>query len=51
MPLPYELLETEEETDVIGDIDKFIEYIESGQAEEDLKERLAIRHWELEQLF
>lgn len=51
MPLPYELLETKEDTDVIGDVDKFIEYVELGQAEKDLEERLAIRHWELDQLF
>ncbi len=51
MPLPPELLEVPEETAVIGDIDTFMEYVDSGQAERDWDERIAIRRRELEELF
>jgi len=40
--LPPELALTSEETTVVGDIDAFIEYVESGQALRDWHERLAI---------
>ena len=51
MPLPPELLEHPDETTVIGDVDAFIDYIESGQALQDWNERLAARLKELEELF
>lgn len=51
MPLPPELAETPEETTVIGDVDAFIEYLESGQALQDWNERIAQRLKELEELF
>lgn len=51
MPLPPELAETQEETTVIGDVDAFIEYFESGQALQDWNERIAQRMKELEELF
>jgi hypothetical protein len=51
MPLPPELAEAPEETTVIGDVDAFIEYLESGQAFQDWNERLAQRARELEELF
>jgi hypothetical protein len=51
MPLPPELIEEPEETAVIGDIDAFMDYLESGQAERDWQERLAIRIRELDELF
>jgi hypothetical protein len=51
MPLPPELLEEPEETAVIGDLDAFMQYIDSGQAEQDWHERIAIRLRELEELF
>jgi hypothetical protein len=51
MPLPPELLEAPEETTVIGDIDAFMDYIVSGQAEKDWHERIALRLRELEELF
>jgi hypothetical protein len=40
--LPPELALASEETTVVGDIDAFIEYVESGQALRDWHERLAI---------
>jgi hypothetical protein len=51
MPLPPELIEEPDETTVIGDLDAFMNYIESGQAERDWHERLAMRLRELEELF
>jgi hypothetical protein len=51
MPLPPELAEIAEETTVIGDVDAFMEYIESGQALQDWNERIAQRMKELEELF
>ena len=40
--LPAELAITSEETTVVGDVEAFIEYLESGQALRDWHERLAI---------
>ena len=40
--LPAELAITPEETTVVGDVDAFIEYLESGQSLRDSHERLAI---------
>ena len=40
--LPPELALASDETTVVGDIDAFIEYVESGQALRDWHERLAI---------
>lgn len=50
MPLPPELLEIPEATAIVGDIEAFIDYIESGQAWSDWVERLAMRLRELEEL-
>ena len=35
MTLPFEFYETLNDTDVIGDLDEFIAYIDSGQARHD----------------
>ena len=51
MPLPPELAELSEDTAVVGDLDAFMEYIESGQAQQDWNERLAQRIKELAELF
>ena len=51
MPLPPELAETLEETTVVGDLDAFIAYLESGQALQDWNERIAQTARELEELF
>jgi hypothetical protein len=51
MPLPPELVETPEDTAIIGDLDAFIEYLESGQALDDWHARIAQRAKELEELF
>jgi len=40
--LPPELALASEETTIVGDIDAFIEYVESGQALHDWHARLAI---------
>ena len=40
--LPVELAMAPEETTVVGDIDAFIEYLESGQSLRDWHERLAV---------
>jgi hypothetical protein len=40
--LPTELIEASDETEVIGDIDAFIEYVESGQALRDWHDRLGV---------
>jgi hypothetical protein len=50
MPLPPELAEELEDTAVVGDIDAFIDYIESGQAALDWQERMAMRLRELDEL-
>lgn len=39
--LPIELMDVSDETAIIGDIDAFIEYVESGQALHDWHDRLA----------
>jgi hypothetical protein len=51
MPLPPELAELPDDTAVIGDLDAFMQYIESGQAFQDWNERIAQRAKELEELF
>ena len=51
MPLPPELAELPEDTAIVGDLEAFIDYIESGQALQDWNERLAQRLKELEELF
>jgi hypothetical protein len=51
MPLPPELIECPEDTAVLGDLEAFIEYLESGQALQDWNERLAQRMKELAELF
>ena len=51
MPLPSELLEEPEETAVVNDVEAFMDYIDSGQAERDWHERIALRIRELEELF
>jgi hypothetical protein len=51
MPLPPELAELPDDTAVIGDLDAFIQYVESGQALQDWNERIAQRTKELEELF
>jgi hypothetical protein len=40
--IPPELALTSDETAVVGDIDAFIEYVESGQALRDWHERIAV---------
>ena len=40
--LPVELAMAPEETTVVGDIDAFIEYLESGQSLSDWHERLTV---------
>jgi hypothetical protein len=51
MPLPPELAELPDETAVVGDLDAFFQYVESGQALQDWNERIAQRAKELEELF
>jgi hypothetical protein len=51
MSLPLELLEEPAETTVVGDIEAFIAYVESGQALQDWNARLTARRQELEELF
>ena len=51
MPLPPELAELPEDTAIVGDLEAFFEYIESGQALQDWNERIAQRTKELEELF
>jgi len=48
MALPRELLNIPEDTAVIGNVDAFIAYIESGQAAQDWDARMAIKQQELE---
>jgi hypothetical protein len=43
MALPPELLEEPAETTVVGDIDAFMTYVESGRAQQDWQERLDLR--------
>jgi hypothetical protein len=51
MPLPPELAELPEDTAIVGDLEAFMDYLESGQALQDWNERLAQRLKELEELF
>ena len=51
MPLPPELAEHPEDTVVLGDIDAFMDYVESGEALEDWNERVAQRLKKLEVLY
>ena len=51
MPLPPELLDIDDHTAIVGDIDTFIAYVESGQALLDWQERMNIRLREFETLF
>ncbi len=51
MPLPIELIQSPDDTDVIGDIDAFIAYVESGQALQDWQTRVALLTKALEELF
>ena len=51
MALPPELLEHPDDTAVIGNIDDFITYIESGQALQDWHQRIAAAMKEMENLF
>jgi hypothetical protein len=51
MTFPPELLEHPDDTAVIGNIDDFIAYIESGQALQDWQQRIAAVMKELEELF
>jgi len=41
--LPVELAIIHEETTVVGDVDAFIDYLESGQALRDWDDRLAVQ--------
>lgn len=50
MALPAESLNIPEDTAVIGDVDAFIAYIESGQAELEWLESLAVRYRKFEEL-
>lgn len=47
---PKELVESQEDVVVFGDIDALMQYIDSGQAERDWHERVALRIRELEEL-
>lgn len=51
MQFPPELTEHPDDTVVIGDVDAFIEYVESGQAFDDWNTRIAVATKELEELF
>jgi hypothetical protein len=51
MRFPPELTEHPDDTIVIGDVDAFIEYVESGQAFDDWNTRIAVATKELEELF
>jgi hypothetical protein len=51
MALPPELIEEPADTAVVGDIDAFITYIESGRAQKDWQERLDLRLREFDELF
>ena len=51
MPLPAELLDVVEETTVVGDVDAFLYYLETGQAARDYETRLALRIKELIEAF
>ena len=51
MRLPPELTEHPDDTAVIGDIDTFIEYVESGQAFHDWNTRITATMKELEEFF
>jgi hypothetical protein len=49
MALPSNLLDVWEETAVVGDVDAFMDYLESGQAAQDYNERMATRLRELDE--
>ena len=51
MALPHELAEIPDDTDVKGDIDAFMEYVESGQAAQDWNERIEKLMDEMAELF
>ena len=48
MPLPIELIQEPEDTTVVGDIEAFMIYVETGQAARDYHERISFRLKELE---
>lgn len=48
MPLPSELLDATDETTVVGDLDAFMVYLESGQAWQDWRRLHATAVKELE---
>ncbi len=48
MPLPFELEIERKETTLVGDIDEFMEYYESGQALKDWYDRIIERTEECE---
>ena len=50
MPLPPELDNIPEPFAVLGDLDAFIEYLESGQAAQDWEERMAMQRRALDEL-
>ena len=47
MGLPDHLWDVEEETAVVGDVDAFMRYVESGIAYQEWKAQVAFRHKEL----
>lgn len=51
MPLPHELIEIEDATCVVGDIDEFLEYFTSGRCYMDWHERMALRQREFAALY
>lgn len=51
MPLPPELAEHPEDTDVVGDVDLFVAYFEAGYAFQDWQERIAAQVKMFEELF
>jgi hypothetical protein len=51
MPLPPELIEEPADTTVVGNIDAFIAYVESGRALLDWHERITMRIREFDEIF
>lgn len=51
MTLPNELLNVLEDTEVVGDVDAFMAYVDSGQAALDWHGRMAMRQKELDDLY
>ena len=51
MALPPELIEEPAETTVVGEVDAFMTYVESGRALKDWQERLDLRLREFDELF